>query len=189
MHQGAQLIAQLHVQGNVAFRLEMQRQHWLTPAGQYTGTIIDVKSQYVSGLESPAVLGVCGRDRIVLQKSRILVSKGRAGAIPNSQQKRPQRPPGPARRDRPPQVQKQRRSPSADIVDTAGGGCGICYSVRGPCWGFCPLTFECQPCPISSECPRNRYLCTFPVAVRGNSFTNRYSCGHLKLGKRVRSQP
>src|SRR5580693_191538 len=118
MHQGAQLIAQLHVQGNVAFRLEMQRQHWLTPAGQYTGTIIDVKSQYVSGLESPAVLGVCGRDRIVLQKSRILVSKGRAGVIPNSQQKRQQRLPGPARRDRPLQVQRHRRPPQTQAAAT-----------------------------------------------------------------------
>lgn len=93
------------------------------------------------------------------------------------------------KRRRPLQIQKQRRSPSADIGDTAGSGCGIWYSVRAPCWSFCHLTFERQLCPISSECPRSRYLCSFPVAVRGNSFTNRYSCGHLKLGKRVRSQP
>jgi hypothetical protein len=36
---------------------------------------------------------------------------------------------------------------------------------------------------------RSKNLCTFPVAVRGNSFTKRYSCGHLNPGNRVRSQP
>ncbi len=49
MDQGAELIAELYVEWNVAFGLKMQRKHWLAPVGQYTGESLAVKSQFVFG--------------------------------------------------------------------------------------------------------------------------------------------
>ena len=48
VHQRPQLVAQLDIQRNVAFRLEMYRKHWLSPKSQFYTTLACYKSQFVS---------------------------------------------------------------------------------------------------------------------------------------------
>jgi len=47
MHKRANLVAQLHVEWNVAFALQMKWNHWLTQLGQFIVTYLAVKSQFV----------------------------------------------------------------------------------------------------------------------------------------------
>jgi len=47
MDERAKLIAKLDVEGNVAFRLNLEGQHWLSPTGQYSIENWLEKSQFV----------------------------------------------------------------------------------------------------------------------------------------------
>src|SRR6266566_8166861 len=47
VYQGAKLVAQLDVERNVTFRLQMHRDHWYSQPVQYRGILCRVKSQFV----------------------------------------------------------------------------------------------------------------------------------------------
>ena len=47
MHQGAKLVTQLDIQGNMALWLKMDRKHWFHPQGQFYTELAYRKSQYV----------------------------------------------------------------------------------------------------------------------------------------------
>src|ERR1051326_7934505 len=55
MHQGAKLVAQLDIQGNMALRLKVDRKHWFLPQGQLYMELACYKSQYVFSRGSTSI--------------------------------------------------------------------------------------------------------------------------------------
>jgi ABC-type sulfate/molybdate transport systems ATPase subunit len=54
VYQGAKLVAQLNVERDVAFGLQVHRKHWHSKSGQYKAVLCLIKSQFVFSVLKPA---------------------------------------------------------------------------------------------------------------------------------------
>src|ERR1700716_384163 len=85
VYQGAKLIAQLDVERNVAFGLQMHRNHWLSQPDQYSPVLCQVKSQFVfrraEGATTRMTCRSCDLDCLFRQGPGLPADFGRTGTF------------------------------------------------------------------------------------------------------------
>src|SRR5882762_7568870 len=85
VYQGPKLVAQLDVERNVAFGLQMHRNHWLSQPDQYNPVLCQVKSQFVFQQAVAATTRMtcrsCDLDCLFRQRSGLPAEFGRTGPL------------------------------------------------------------------------------------------------------------
>src|SRR6267154_1379296 len=85
VYQGAKLVAQLDVERNVAFGLQMHRNHWLSQPDQYNPVLCQVKSQFVFRQAEAATTRMtcrsCDLDCLFRQRYGLPADFGRTGTL------------------------------------------------------------------------------------------------------------
>src|SRR5258706_1691706 len=85
VYQGAKLVAQLDVEWNVAFGLQVYRNHWLSQPDQYSPVLCQVKSQFVFRQAEAATTRMtcrsCDLDCLFRQRSALPADFSRTGTL------------------------------------------------------------------------------------------------------------